>query len=1180
VARVFISHSSTDLAAARTVADWMEAAGHTVFLSGDLRAGIVVGEAWVERLFAELARADALLTLVTAAFRRSEWCAAEVGAARATGLLVLPVQADPNVVSPLLPAETTQWAVLDGDGRAAREQLLEALRRLDGADSSVEGTEVVYPGLAPFTTGQARMFFGRAEETRRLADRLRVPPGPDGGGLVPVVGPSGSGKSSMVRAGLVPLLAADRDWLVLAPLVPAALPGADPTGELTRLLAAEGQARRLGWSAGQVAAALARPGGLTGLVTDLLAAASARWMLLVIDQAEELLTHTGEEDRRRFAGLVWEATGGRVRALATIRSDYLDLLLLLAADTGLPVREVFPVAPLRRDLLPLVVTGPARRAVISVDEELLARLVADTGTGEGMPLLAFTLAELADGVGRGGALSAERYERLGGVQGALIRQADRALAAATVADGVDDTAVLATLLRLVTVDAHGQVTRSRAYLEDFGPAARAQLSVFVEHRILTTHTDTERGEEDRTGRALVDIVHEQVLTSWPRLRQAIANQTDSLRLRSALTDAAELWDREKRPAGHLWDHERTDAARRAVDPLGLTPAAQAFLAASAAHAAALRARRRRIAVIAFTTLLILLAGTSIAAGLALSETRTAATQKNAAVAAKRTAITRQLLAQADSLRAADPRTALQLDVAADRIHPGVDTRDAVATALTAGYRSSLPGLAGPVYSMAFSPDGRILAAGGHDHMVRLWDTTNPAAPRPLGQHLTDPDSVLAVAFSPAGRILAVGGYSAMVHLWDMTNPAATRPLGQPLTGLHDAVSSVAFSSNGLTLAVGSYDRTVHLWDMTNPAAPRPLGQPLTGPTDLVSSVAFSPDGRTLAAGSHDHLVHLWDTTDPAAPRPLGQPLTGPTDLVSSVAFSPDGRTLAAGSYDHLVHLWDTTDPAAPRPLGQPLTGPTEAVSSVAFSPDGRTLAAGDRSGEVRLWDITDRSAPRLVGRPLAGATNIVRSLVFSPDSHTLAAGRDGQTVTLWDMSDPTKALRRLGQPSTSLTDSIFSVAFSPDGQTLAAGSSDHTVNLWTVTNPREPRPLGQPLTGLTGPASSVAFSPDGRTLAAGSYDHTVRLWDAATPAAPHPLGQPLTGPTGPVLSVAFSPNGRTLAASGPLDPVRLWDMSRVLYLRDHAPAEACALLGTGLDPTTWSQYIPDLPYQQTCGNPR
>jgi len=311
----------------------------------------------------------------------------------------------------------------------------------------------------------------------------------------------------------------------------------------------------------------------------------------------------------------------------------------------------------------------------------------------------------------------------------------------------------------------------------------------------------------------------------------------------------------------------------------------------------------------------------------------------------------------------------------------------------------LTGHTGDVLSVAFSPDGHTLASASVDHTVRLWDVSDPSAPRPLGSPIDQgTNAVLSVAFAPDGDTLAGAGGDSTVRLWDVSDPSAPRPLGSPLTGHNGDVLSVAFSPDGHTLASADQFGAVRLWDVSDPSAPRPLGSPIDRGT-TVHSVAFAPDGRTLASAGSDHTVRLWDVSDPSAPRPLGSPLTGHTDIVWSVAFAPDGRTLASASWDSTVRLWDVSDPSAPRPLGSPLAGHTDGVRSVAFAPDGRTLAsADDLDYTVRLWDVSDPSAPRPLGSPLAGHTRGVYSVAFAPDGHTLASASADSTVRLWEIS--------------------------------------------------------------------------------------------------------------------------------------------------------------------------------------
>ncbi|MBV9141218.1 MAG: TIR domain-containing protein [Pseudonocardiales bacterium] len=409
MARVFISHAGQDSECAAGLHRWLVGEGHEVFLDRDLRDGIPIGEQWERRLHERLRWADAVLCVLTHAYLASTWCAAEIGMALSRGARVLPVRAEPGVSHPLL--SSLQHADVTVDAAAGRAALGTELRRINAAGGfGWPDDRSPFPGLRPLEVTDHQVFFGRNAEVEQLAELVRSPIERAEGAVLLVVGPSGCGKSSLVRAGLLHVMAGEPGWWVLSPM----LPGADPVAALVRELALAAQQLGLGWTVAEVGQRV-DDGGLMGLADELLLAARARRLLVVVDQFEELLTQAPPVARARFAQLLHPALGGSVQVVATLRPEFLDPLLLDAGLAVLPTRP-YPLRPLRRDALAGVIQGPAHLAGIGVDDELVARLVGDTDSGEALPLLAFTLAQLAEGISRGGQLSGARYDQLGGCE--------------------------------------------------------------------------------------------------------------------------------------------------------------------------------------------------------------------------------------------------------------------------------------------------------------------------------------------------------------------------------------------------------------------------------------------------------------------------------------------------------------------------------------------------------------------------------------------------------------------------------------------------------------------------------------------------------------------------------------------------------------------------------------------
>ncbi|MBW4606944.1 MAG: hypothetical protein KME22_06880 [Hassallia sp. WJT32-NPBG1] len=420
---------------------------------------------------------------------------------------------------------------------------------------------------------------------------------------------------------------------------------------------------------------------------------------------------------------------------------------------------------------------------------------------------------------------------------------------------------------------------------------------------------------------------------------------------------------------------------------------------------------------------------------------------------------------------------------------------------------TLSGHTNRIWSVAFSPDSQTLSSASEDQTVKLWDVREGKCLRTLQGHS---DRVWSATFSPDGNILASGSEDQTVKLWSIHTGQCLKTL----QGHTSSVWPVSFNPNGNILASGSEDQTVKLWDVSEGKCLRTL----QGHTGWIRSVAFSPDGRFLASCSDDQTIKLWDVHEGKCLKTLQEH----TNWVRSVAFSPNGRFLASSSGDHMVKLWDIREGKCVKTL----TGHTSWVWSVAFSPDGQTLASGSEDQTVKLWDIREGKCVKT----LQGYTRRVRAVAFNRDGSTLASGSDDKTIRLWDIHEE-KCIKVLE----GHTSWIWSVAFSPNGHILASGGDDQTVKLWDI---REGKCLIT-LQGHTSWVRSVAFSPDGKTLASSGDDQRVKLWDVDT-------GQclrTLQGHTSWVWSVAFSPDGKTLASGSEDQTVKLWDFSEGKCLR-------------------------------------
>jgi WD40 repeat protein len=948
-----------------------------------------------------------------------------------------------------------------------------------------------YRGLAAFQAEDAEWFFGREQLVAELTMRLAETP------FLAVVGPSGSGKSSVLRAGLLPAvwsgtLSGASTWTTIL-----LAPGARPLEELAiRVALAAGVA------SGSVLEDLrADPRRLRLAVRQALAEAPPESrLLLLVDQFEEVFTLCQDEgERRQFIralhGLAGDADG-RAAVVLGIRADFYarcadhpELAAAIQDNQAL-------VGPMTQSELRRSIEDPAARAGLRLEPGLVETVLGELGDEPGpLPLLSHAL--FATWQRRtDGTLTVAGYRAAGGVRQAIAQSAEALFGAL----GPDEQRLARSIfLRLTSLGEGTEDTRrrvARAELvtgSDAEPAARL-LDRLAEARLVTLGEDS------------VEVAHEALIREWPRLRQWLREDREGLRLHRRLTEAATEWDATGRDPDALYRSARLaaalDWARQHQEDLNQRE--REFLDASAAHhERQLRRARRTTAVLAGLLVVALAAG-----GLALAA-RSAAQQQT--VLARSTG----LAAQASARRTSEPDLALLLAVEGHRLDDSVATRGGLLD--TVGQSPRLAALHqgyGDIHALDLSPDESTLAVRTADGALRLWDFRTrapPAAPIDTAQEKGD------VAFSPDGRLLATTGDDGSVRLWDA---ARGTPAGATMRGHPGGAATVRFSPDGKLLASSGFeDGSVRLWAV-------PSGAPVARfrVDELGTQFAiFSPDGRTIAATTE--LAGDVALIDVAKGRVTGRLQLPVGELgLSGAAFSPDGRTIATGRYDGTILLWDAR---TRKRRGNPLTGHQASVRSLAFSPDSAILASGAEDGTgMMLWEV---AAGHRLGSPLIahpGAESDVHE--FIRDGAGLLSSAPTE-VAVWDLEGATLGRRVTG----AHRGRIWDIARSSDGRLLAtAGQDDGTVRLWDVA---ARRPLGPPLRSGDPSVTDVAVSPDGRLLAVGTLPmqppSEVQVWDVASRrklAAFESVGQ---------ASPQFSPNGRTVAAHDGRGGIILWDVA-------------------------------------------
>ena len=1048
------------------------------------------------------------------------------------------------------PLNTRPWLDLRSGVEIAfaAQQLARTLRgSQDSLDAprALAAAECPYRGLEAFDEEHADLFFGREAAVQRLLEQLKSCR------FVAVIAPSGSGKSSLVRAGLLPALRQKAmtgipDWVVCK-LTPGPAPLNALGTELLQLPERGGLQRTVARMARDsralhqsVALALARH------------APSSR-LVCVVDQFEEIFTQCSDEDQRSqfVANLLYAASAplGQTVVVLTMRADfyshcaaYPDLAAQLAAHQYL-------LGPLDRAGTRQAISAPAERLGLSFEPGLVDTIAEEVAGEPGaLPLLEHALLEVW-ARRQGHLLTLEGYRASGGVQGALAQRADSIFL--SLAPREQEVA-REVLLRLTEPGETTEDTRRRATMDELVASAserdltRRVVLALADGRLLTTSGGGEHGG------AWVEVAHEALIRGWPRLRQWVDEDRAALRVRRRLTEAAREWERLARDDGALY---RAGVLAEALElrdrkQTGLNVLEHEFLNAGVAlqnHERRARDRGRRLAVLALCGGLVL---ALFLGGLAALQWQRAESERGVALgrelafeaeAARKGAgvlLPRSVLLAAESLSRFPPRdseptlrqglallarpllTVPQSGHASVAYSPdgqylatGDASGVAVVWAVADGHQVSSIAVGAPVRAIAWSRDARFLATAGNDGSARVWD---PASGRGL-ERFDQPAAVYSLAFSPDGSNLAAASMDGTARIWDraahtalqLSTSATVVDRFSPDGGNEFAESlaqTLAYSPDGRQLATArTSDNVAHVWDVQTGAELMRLDH-----DGEVLAVAFSPDGQYIATGSADGSTRIWSRDG----IQVGRTTTDRSSPTFTVAFSPDSHYLATGGFSFAAEVVDV--PGAADVLQLPLD---DSAQSLAWSPDGTRVAAASNDGTARIWALDD--GQEIVRMPM-GFNNVVFQVDFSPDgTHVATSSADG-VVRTWQV---TKSWQDDGL---NHSDSVIAVAFSPDGRYLAS-SAGTIAHVWDAHT-------GAQLQRLEHPALAWAlhFSPDGRYLATSSFDGYGRIWDVATGQEVKRL---LHGERERIYGVRFSLDGSLLATAGLKGGVKVWDVA-------------------------------------------
>lgn len=1154
---VFVSHNARDRSIVERIAERLTKSGIRPWLD---RWAMTPGGSWQYELGVGLESSSACAVFI-GVHDLGDWELQEVAfaidrAAKVRGFRVFPVLL-PGVQDPFDPSDLPHflrartWVDFrEGveDSRALQD-LINAIKGIPfGPTAPIAPRDDVCPyrGLEVFDVEHAEFFFGRDREIQRLIEKLKE------SRLLTVLGPSGSGKSSLVRAGLVPALRGGVVGDVSGWEVCILRPGAAPLTALAAAAARLCRDRAMGSTLDQLAE---DPRTLHLAVKYATGNADGRHVLFVIDQLEEVFTLCQDDVQRQqlFGNLLYAAAapGGATVVVLTMRADFYQRCAAYPELAQLMARHQLVASPMDLSELRQAIEEPARRVGLEFEEGLVIAILDDVGEDPAsLPLLEHALLELWKRR-RGTMMTLEGYVGAGGVAGAIATRADAVFAKFT-----DEERELARrlLLRLTQPGEGTEDTRRSATLGELVPAEHPEafdsvLRTLVDARLLTAGGDAADS---------IDVAHEALIRGWPKLRDWIDADRAGLRVQRRLTDAAGEWQRLRRDESLLYRGLRLDEAmewaQRDLSELNLLE--RTFLDMSLA----LRERdrhgqqhRQHLA----------LAGLAVALTIILLFAAVAVVQRNAALDEKQLALARELAVESGGHLTSNSELALLLAVEAVRTRVNDQTADALRAALGAAHlQAVLPVSTRPVTTSAYRRDGKAILTAGNDGQVRIWrrGSRRPFAtvragppvktdlPRTEASALPGTDA----AFAASGRVILTTNARSNAKLWDTVTRRIIRSLpdrrygdtagaisadtkhivtlgsdgmarlwtrGRPsprILGMpHQSINSVALSSDGV---VATADRSMPSRVHLIPIGRLESSRTLRPAADEITDIAFTPDGQRVVAATNDGEVLGWKVRSRRSATPL---ITGASSRetfypVSTLAIDVSGNALlATGRADGMLIVRDFANE------GRDFTIQTggDKVHDVAIAPDSRMIVTAQNDGSARVFAVAPIGRLRTV---LHGSQTAINNVVFSPDGRFVAAAGNLGITHVWTRAGkPVRIIK--GPRPRDATQESNRVTFNPDGKLLVIAGPEGT-SVWPVS-------AKQPTLRIPASASDAAFSPDGKALALAEEDGLVevrRLTDGK-------VSETLRAGRASQNHVQFNTDGSCILAVDDIGTLRVWN---------------------------------------------